>query len=92
MSAITDTIRNAKEGKQMRKSVAGLVAVAGALAAFPVTAGAQVEPTPPKACEQGQFIAAEGAQDRGNFVQFVVHYNKAVQCQFDVPPDFHASY
>jgi hypothetical protein len=74
----------------MRKCVAGLLAVAGALAAFPGTAGAQVEPTPPKACEYGQFTAAEGASNRDNFVQFVVHYNKAVQCEFDVPPDFHA--
>jgi hypothetical protein len=74
----------------MWKWVAGQIAVAGALAAFPGTAGAQVEPTPPKACEHGQFTAAEGAQSRDNFVQFVVHDNKAVQCQFDVPPDFHA--
>jgi len=74
----------------MRKCVVGLLAVAGAVAAFSGTAGAQVEPTPPKACEQGQFTAAEGAQNRDDFVQFVVHYNKAAQCLFDVPPDFHA--
>jgi len=74
----------------MRMRIAGVVAAAGALAVFPGTATAQVEPTPAKACEQGQFTAAAGAFYRDNFVQFVVHYNKAVQCQFDVPPDFHA--
>jgi hypothetical protein len=52
---------------------------------------AQAEPSSSQVnCEQGQFTAAEGAFNRDNFVQFVVHYNKAVQCQFDVPPDFHA--
>jgi hypothetical protein len=74
----------------MRNWVAGLVVAAGALAAVPGTAGAQVEPTPPMACEHGQFTAAEGAFNRDNLIQFVVHYNKAVQCQFDVPPNFHA--
>jgi len=76
----------------MRKWVTGLVAAAGALATFAGTAGAQVEPSPPKACDHGQFTAAEGAMNRDNFVQFVVHDNKAVQCQFDVPPDFHAGH
>jgi hypothetical protein len=90
MSVITDTIRSGKKRNQVRKWAAGLVAVGAALAAFPGTAGAQVEPTPPKACEHGQFTVAEMAQNRDNFVQFVVHYNKAFQCQFDVPPDFHA--
>ena len=78
------------EEKHMRMRIAGVVAAAGALAVFPGTATAQVEPTPPKACEQGQFTAAERASNRGNFVHFAVHLNKAVQCQFDVPPDFHA--
>ena len=73
----------------MRKQMAGVIAAAGAIAAFSGTATAQTEPTPPKACEQGQFTAAEGASNRDNFVQFVVHINKEVQCQFDVPPDFH---
>jgi len=78
-----------KEEEHMRTRIAGLVAAAGALAAFPGTATAQFEPTPPKACEQGQFNAAVGAFNRGNFVQYVVHFNKANECQFDVPPNFH---
>jgi hypothetical protein len=73
----------------MRKWVTGLVVAAGALAALPATAAAQVDPTPPMACEQGQFTAADGAFNRDNFIQFVVHDRKAAQCQFDVPPDFH---
>jgi hypothetical protein len=74
----------------MRTRVAGVIAAAGAIAAFSGAATAQADPASPPSCEHGQFTAAAGAQARDNFIQFVIHDNKAVQCQFDVPPDFHA--
>ena len=76
----------------MRKHMAGAIAVAGAIAAFPGTATAQppeTPPTAPTACEQGQFTASALALERGHVVQWIVHLNKAVQCLSDVPPEFH---
>ncbi len=65
------------------KKAAVVVAVAGAIAAFPGTAGAQGQSEIAPNCERGQFTAAY--HNLANSDQFFKHFIKAFGCMFGTP-------
>ena len=70
---------NRRKGTDEAKRMAVALVAAGAIGAFPASAGAQGSSAQPPSCERGQLTAFSQTQDFKHLIKFI-------QCAFGVPP------